>query len=670
MLPNTLSFVLLSPVAGAIAGALGVVGVCTFYFLKLRRRPMRVGSTMLWEQAVRDMQVNTPFRMIRPSWLLALQLLAVILLALAVARPAIDRPDASDRLVILLDRSASMQARDEGSDVSRFEVAKQRIETLLDRANASTKITLLSFSGDARTEIPFTQDVGTIKRALSELSTTDGPSDLSVGLELAEAITASAATGDESTESIPSTRLIIASDGGVSVRAGSGATLPNTTVEYLVCAQPDQAAPENIGIINAAAARDPFIPERVRVFVEFASNQTEPSMVRFGATLNGEPIAAETVELTPRDTFTAGSASFEISSEERSVVRMELISDDALKSDNIAHIVLEPYRPVQVDLVTASGTVQTNGDAALYDALIAAGARTVTAVTAANVRSDGESEEVARLHVYSSVSPTVSSAVPELLFGTSFDADSLSAVVAEDAGAERFAFWRRNHPILRYAGLSDVVFAGGYRYRAADDDDSQTARIETLASAETGDVLMLHEQGIKRRLLVGIDLSRTTWWRSPSFIIFIKNALDTLTSRAERVAGKAHSTGKPITLSVPGSSFSGVNAFVLTRGDNTIGELSARADGTISLDKVEQAGLYSVRDTQDGSLSSVFGVSMLNQDETLLLTADAIPVAGQQVSAATTGQLSPAEIWKWFVLAALLVASVEWIFFVRGVKPG
>ncbi|MFY7874007.1 MAG: dihydroxy-acid dehydratase, partial [Pirellula sp.] len=47
------------------------------YLLKLRRRPLRVVSTLFWPRASEDAQVNVPLRWLRPSWLLLLHLLAL-----------------------------------------------------------------------------------------------------------------------------------------------------------------------------------------------------------------------------------------------------------------------------------------------------------------------------------------------------------------------------------------------------------------------------------------------------------------------------------------------------------------------------------------------------------------------------------------------------------------
>src|SRR5205823_4936852 len=93
--------------------AIVIPSLLILYFLKLRRREMAVSSTLLWKKAVQDLQVNAPFQRLRRNLLLLLQLLILFFLLLALSRPVTHYTPGAGRVsVILIDRSASMGARD------------------------------------------------------------------------------------------------------------------------------------------------------------------------------------------------------------------------------------------------------------------------------------------------------------------------------------------------------------------------------------------------------------------------------------------------------------------------------------------------------------------------------------------------------------------------------
>src|ERR1700712_5756526 len=99
------------PMWAVLAGV--PVGIIALYFLKLRRRPVQVPSTLLWRRSLEDLHVNSLFQRLRKNLLLFLQLLAVILVMIALTGPRIRGTGTEgQRYVLAIDNSASMSATD------------------------------------------------------------------------------------------------------------------------------------------------------------------------------------------------------------------------------------------------------------------------------------------------------------------------------------------------------------------------------------------------------------------------------------------------------------------------------------------------------------------------------------------------------------------------------
>src|SRR3712207_1445257 len=124
----------LNPLMAAAAAAVVIPSLLILYFLKLRRRELAVSSTLLWKKAVQDLQVNAPFQKLRRNLLLLLQLLLLILLCLAFMRPVANFKQGAGKLtVILIDRSASMGAKDAADGKrTRLEEAKRLALEIVD----------------------------------------------------------------------------------------------------------------------------------------------------------------------------------------------------------------------------------------------------------------------------------------------------------------------------------------------------------------------------------------------------------------------------------------------------------------------------------------------------------------------------------------------------------
>src|SRR3954470_17267213 len=94
-------------------GGLAAAAVVVFYILKLRRRPVAVPFSRIWERILRDKEATSLFSQLKRllSLLLQLAMLMLLLLALGDPRAAMNLVEGRN-IVVLMDASASMQATD------------------------------------------------------------------------------------------------------------------------------------------------------------------------------------------------------------------------------------------------------------------------------------------------------------------------------------------------------------------------------------------------------------------------------------------------------------------------------------------------------------------------------------------------------------------------------
>src|SRR2546429_4288079 len=134
---------LLVPAALAFSAIIPII--LLFYFMRPKRQEHVVASTLLWKQALQDIQASRPWQRLRIAPLLLLQLLAAIFIVLILARPAIFTSSSiSGNTIIILQASASMQATDVAP--TRFEAAKSQISDLIDGLGPNDHLSLISMA--------------------------------------------------------------------------------------------------------------------------------------------------------------------------------------------------------------------------------------------------------------------------------------------------------------------------------------------------------------------------------------------------------------------------------------------------------------------------------------------------------------------------------------------
>jgi len=320
---------LLAP--AALLFGLLAIPLMVLYMLRMRRRETSFSSLYLWRQALRDMQANTPWQKLRRNLLLVLQLLALLALTLALARPALRTPSLSGQnSVALLDASASMQAVDVSP--TRFQAAVQRLHALIDTLPDGARLTII-LAGARPVPLVSSTDRTALHAALQGIHPENGSADWQAALALAAG----------SVQQNSATVLLLFSDGGLPEER-----LPPFpgTVRYL----PVGAQNSNLAVA-ALAAR--YRSGNVTLFARIHNygGQTRRTLLSIYA---GETLLhAERLTVPPHgDQSISLSGLPDLPAAYRAQLHPEDESPDYLPLDDTAYAVYQPERSRRVLLVT------------------------------------------------------------------------------------------------------------------------------------------------------------------------------------------------------------------------------------------------------------------------------------------------------------------------------
>lgn len=677
---------LLSPTAAIVAGAIALPAVLALYLLKLRRRPVRVSSTLFWSAASEDLQANVPLRWLRRSWLLFLHLLIATLLVLAIGRPALSGAgSAGRRVIILLDRSASMNARESTASPTASSIANSANTTTTAGAQAETRFSLakkaalriasdaieqddasvsvIAFAKEPVLLSPDSRSTSQVRSVIEAAPPTDQPADLTAALRAAEALTLDAP------ESAAPPLVALVSDGGFPETRG---TLGNATFSFVSVA--GDHPPDNIGIVAFAGRREYADPRTVRLLARLVNAGTAPVSAPLVLRLDDQVLARRAIELPPASITpsAAGSppistpgeatASFEIATSAAGLLSLSIDRPDALDADNTAWLSLPRAQPPRIVLVSPDQITPDSGASGwvLADALAELPGVTLTAMT----RSEYETRAGERglpavdLLVFDAVTPRVVPRIPTLSFNAAPPLPGLS--LADPAAKGTYVLsWRRTSPVLRDVSLDAVFIARPRTIRWG--GENLRAKLTELATGNDGPLLALAERDDARDLIVSFSLAESDWPLQVSFPVFLSAAVDTLTARAADLSEQA-TTSRPLSLRAP----AGIASVSLEGPESiTASPQLSESGASVGFGVPNHVGVYRTKPAIAGA--EVIGVSLLDPTESSLLVRRELFIGGRAVAAGSAGSVGR-EVWDWCVLAAIALLAIEWLVYAARMK--
>jgi hypothetical protein len=658
----------------ALGAALAAVPLLVLlYLLKLRRRPLRLPSTLLWRKSFEDLQVNAPFQKLRWSILLLLQLALLTLLLAALARPVIQAGDhRPSRLIVLVDRSASMSALDAPGDAddpprSRLEAAKAEAIKLIERlgrGERARQVMIVAFAASAEVISSFESHRTVLIDAINSIQPTDEQADFAAALKLTDAF---AARGESADDAPP--EIVLISDGSVGMPDDHGGfRLRAGTFRFVRVPSTQSASINNLGVTSLGVRRDWDDPVRLQVFARVSNAGPEPVTAPLTLRIDDSVASARMLDIPASTDQGPGESSttFAIELPGDAVLSLELGHRDSLDADDAAAIVVPPPdRPSIVIVHPGEGP-----DPWLRDLLDAQEPRLLRDMSVAAYESLNQTEvdagSVADVIVFDRVSARLPG-VPSITVGAA-PLGVETRPVSADAG-RRVLSWHRQHPVMGHVSLDTVIYSGfgGYELPAG---------AESLAIGPDGAIIAAINQRGTRHLLIGFELGRSNWPTNVSNTVFLQNALDYLTLSRSGDAGVVFQPGRPITVRTrPGASR------IIIRGPQAV-EIDARGGDVTVLPLLRRAGVYEVEGAtlpgmapaadadSNASNPMQLALSVLSEQETDIRPRYSLLVNAEEAAAGGLDAVAPRELWPLLIAAAAVLLIAEWAVYLFKASRG
>lgn len=654
------------PVSGAILAGAVIPPLILLYFLKLRRRTQPIGSTLLWKRSIEDLRANAPFQKLRRSLLLLLQLIALAMLALAIMQPqwrAGNRTGGS--VIILIDNSASMNASDvEPAGRSRLDDAKEKARNLVESYQSSglfggtaDEIMVIGFNARAEVYCAFTDSRQQLIDAIDAIESTHLPTRIDEALKLARAHTT--VVDPENPGLVLTGRAVtfeLFTDGRIADwerNVSKGERLRYYPI--------GGDAPDNIAFGSIAAERPFDNPDALEVFASLANFNVAEVTCRVQMSVGGNVEAgwirdvvvepAVTDESTGRLEPGRANVIFGPFEQRRgAVIELANLREDDLALDNMVWIVTPDPQNLQVAIVEPRVSLTSDSVAGMNML------RRLDRLTAAQFEAAADDGTIARYDVIvldgfdpASIPPgryvSLGAALPLEPFAVGESVESLA-----------IADWDREHPVMRYVNLNNLIIS---RMTPLAEPDRVKAIAEAGAGRVVAPAIVEWSDNTRHVLHCVFKPIDTNWFWHPSFVIFMVNAVEYLGTLGEAAADRAIAPGEPIVTSLP-SATQNIAMHVPGEAPTPIATADPNA---IAWARTNVSGVYELTWTPnaEGDVGARrFAVSHLDAEESNIHTVKELAWGGEPVAGQGDAGGLQTPLWPWAIALCLLVLMFEW----------
>ena len=588
--------------------------IILLHSIRIRRNNTRVSSLMLWDQVLKSSSRRFRLKRILENLNLLLQILAAILLILALCRPGFfSKPSETRHLILILDTSASMKSRWNGK--TRMDEAKSLALDALGDLSEDSEALLIEAGAGPELKTAFTADIEKVKGAVRKSLATDEPGSMRDAFLMALSL-ADSERGDE---------VWIVSDGAF--ETFEEIELAGIKVNFLQTG----GEGENLGITRFQFRSLPDRLEEYEILVAVNNYTSREVVAPLTLSIDDLPYMSAEVRLQPMESRTL---IFPYEGLIAETAEAEIRVKDDLNTDNKAYAVLSQSRGIRILLMT-DGNPFLEAVLELYP----------------NARIDRNIPSLDYadydMVVFDRISP------PPLVRGNFLVIDAPAPEIpirkGEAVQNPHVSSWDRGHPVLDSLSLSGVTIARADKIYAGEG-------VKILASSGETPLIAAYESMGLRLVYIGFDLLQSDLPLRTAFPILIGNILrwfypGSLTSATRQVQAGTSYPIIPREIKLDIIDPNGRKTTIYTE------------ESPYLFDKTETVGIYTIKGQ---STEESFAVNLSSREESNIHPRFRWKPEKQIDSeeAAVIARLSR-PLGFIFILLTLSVLLIEWFYWVK-----
>lgn len=591
------------------------IPIILFFLLKVRLRKELVTTTLFWQQVFEERRIRTLHRRFRYFASLILALLFLSCLTAALLDPVLTTAQ-NNRCVIIIDNSASMNARLPSSQTIRLHSAQQQALKRLKKLAAGQQAALLTANVNPKILSGFTNHTGTLQRKLAAIPATDYPADLGAALRLAEQLIA-----DQ-----PDSPIYIYTDAELPLKSNVPSNVHIVRVGLPI---------DNLAITRFQPRRLPEHAADYEILVEAVNFGMDTVQTRLEIDCEGEIVDVLPLSLEPGKAVTKIVRN---TSAEGGLYRAKLASTDSFPADDVAIAFLTQQF---VQHVLLGGTenfflrhvlqVQPQTEVILIEDI-------------------PDSVPPESVWVFHQKVPLVLPQGNVMVIDPQNDCDlfQVQGRLEQPITANVTA----GNPLVRFMPPG-LVFSGAKNVVSLKDN--------AKVLAETAEGFPLYGQFVsenQRVLVLSADLNQGDFALRTAFPMLISQALTYF--RDSNDLQRAYSTAEPVNLSVPTEKTQ-----VILRSPSGREEMFPCREGTVLLGRLGECGVWTLLDLESGQELAKIACNLFNAVESnLRSSAEGVSLAAER-DTWELAALFVRPLWHYLALLTLLLTAAEWFLYQR-----